>query len=123
VGVIAPLLSRFDRWLERHFGGYVTVGRLTVYGWNAMYVAFDYRTRCWGYVCFHPPLYWCGQWWPWYFYLSPNATPWASTFALGPTFSVEDRRRAAMRRRKFGHGFDTEKHREELYALNAEVLR
>lgn len=112
------LLARLDRWLEKHFGGHFTLGRLTVYGWNAMHVAVNYRTRRWGWVCFHPPLYWCGQWWPWYFYLSPNATPWAATFARGPEFSTEDRRKASIRRRRFGHGFNTDEHREALYALN-----
>jgi hypothetical protein len=112
------LLSRLDRWLEKHFGGHFTLGRLTVYGWNAMHVAVNYRTRRWGYICFHPPLYWCGRWWPWYFYLSPNATPWAATFALGPEFSTEDRRKANTRRRRFGHGFDTVEHQEALYTLN-----
>jgi hypothetical protein len=113
------VLSRLDRWLEKHFGGHLCVGRrLTVYGWNAMHVAVNYRTRRWGYICFHPPLYWCGRWWPWYFYLSPNATPWAATFALGPEFSTEDRRKANTRRRRFGHGFDTVEHQEALYTLN-----
>jgi hypothetical protein len=82
--MLSRFLERCDRWLEKHFGGHWSAGPLTVYGWNAMHVAVNWRTRRWGYVCFHPPLYWCGQWWPWYFYLSPNATPWASTFLAGP---------------------------------------
>jgi hypothetical protein len=116
--MLQKLLDKCDRWLEKHLGEHFTVGQLTVYGWNAMHVAVNYRTKRWGYICFHPPLYWCGRWWPWYFYLSPNATPWAATFAVGPGVDPENRRKAAARRRLFGHGFDTEEHRESLYTLN-----
>jgi hypothetical protein len=106
--MLARFLERCDRWLEKHFGGHWSAGPLTVYGWNAMHVAVNWRTRRWGYVCFHPPLYWCGQWWPWYFYLSPNATPWASTFLAGPAHGAEEKQDARERRRLFGHNFDTE---------------
>lgn len=116
--MLRRLLARCDRWLEEHLGEHFSLGCLTVYGWNAMHVAVNYRTRRWGYVCFHPPLYWCGRWWPWYFYLSPNATPWASTFAVGPGVDPDDKHKATLRRLLFGHGFDTEEHRDSLYALN-----
>lgn len=61
----------------------MTLGRLTIYPLRcAMHGAVNYRTKRWGYVCFRLPSYSRGSWWPWYFYLSPNATPWAATFKL-----------------------------------------
>jgi hypothetical protein len=55
---------------------------------------------------------------PLYFYVSPNATPWAATFMLGKRFSRNEKNVAKMRREWFGHNFDTDAHREELHALN-----
>ena len=73
-------------WFERHLGGYVRLGNLVIYGFNAMHVALNWRTKRWGYICFHPTIRSFGKWWPWYFYISPNATPWAATFGVGPGF-------------------------------------
>ena len=74
-------------FFEKHFGGYFIIGPITVYGWNAMHVAVNIKTR-WGYVCFHPTWRVFGHWWPWYFYISPNATPWAATFGIGPGYEL-----------------------------------
>jgi len=85
------------------------IWRLTIYPLRcAMHGAAQFWTKRWGFVCFKPPTYAFGKWWPAYLYTSPNATPWASTFRLGG--SSLDRRSAAMRRLLWGHNFDTEAH-------------
>lgn len=93
------------RFLEKYLGGYVRWGNVTIYGFNAMHLAVQFWTRRWGYVCFHPPI-WFYRWWNWYFYVSPSATPWASTFAIGPGLYLEDKQGAKERRQKYGHNFD-----------------
>jgi hypothetical protein len=55
---------------------------ITIYGFNAMHVAININTR-YGYICFHPTMYCFGTIWPWYFYISDNATPQNAKFALG----------------------------------------
>lgn len=82
---------------ERYFGGHLTLGPITVYGENAMHWGVDIYTKRWGYICFRLPFRCYGIWWPLYFYVSPNATPWASTFYRGPDkqqrVAAEERRR------------------------------
>lgn len=98
-------LDRVTFWLERHFGGYVSIGRnITVFGYNAMNCAVEVRTRRWGYIVFRPTT-WRYRRWRWYFYCSPNGTPGVATFAIGPGMEVEDKRLAPIRRRKLGHNF------------------
>ena len=80
-----------------------TIGPVTLYPLRcAMHGAVNIRTR-WGKLCLKPPTYVFGRWWPWYAYLSPNATPWAAKWGMGPGFDKGDRdalrdRRAALRR-------------------------
>jgi hypothetical protein len=108
------LLNKIDRFLEHHFGGHLNFNlwrwRITIYGFNAMHVSIQVSTRRWGYVCFHPTMRVFGSWWPWYFYVSPNATPWASTFAIGPGVRKSEKARAKVRRKLWGHNFDTDLH-------------
>lgn len=72
-----------ERWQDRIFVGHFNIGRrITIYGANAMHWAIN--VRIFGtYVCFHPTTRTFGARWPWYFYISPNATPWAATFKRG----------------------------------------
>jgi hypothetical protein len=49
-----------------------------------MHVALNFYTRRWGYICFHPPMRCFGHWWPWYFYVSRDATPHGATYKIGP---------------------------------------
>jgi hypothetical protein len=110
-------------WLERNFGGSLRIGRLTIFGFNAMHITVQFWTQRWGYVCFHPTVKMFGCWWPWYFYVSPNATPWAATFAIGPGVSKENKLAAPIRRALFGHRFNTDEWREELQAIREIVDR
>ena len=105
-------------FFERHFGGHINIGRrVTIYGFNAMHVAVNVRTKRWGYVCFHPTIRCFGKWWPWYFYVSPNGTPWAATYAIGPGFDGE-RELVAIRRHELGHNFDSDAERDRLHRIN-----
>ena len=87
-------------------------GRVTIYPLrSAMHGAINVWTKRWGYVCFKPPTYVYGRWWPWYFYLSPNATPWGATLILGRDRGMHaDRRLARLRRVLWGHGYAIDEH-------------
>ena len=85
------------RFLRKCLGGHINIGRLTIYGFNAMHVAFNYTTDK-TYICFHPPMRCFGKWWPWHFYISRNGTPWLATCGFGPGFEWLDRKR--LKRRK-----------------------
>jgi hypothetical protein len=63
-----------SRWQDRLFRGHVSIGPVTVYGANAMHWAIN----VWAlghYWCWHPTTRTFGGYWPWYFYLSTDATP------------------------------------------------
>lgn len=72
-----------DRWQDRLFRGHVNVGPVTIYGANAMHWAVNAWFRG-AYWCFHPTTRTFGARWPWYFYISRDATPSSATFAIGP---------------------------------------
>jgi hypothetical protein len=57
-----------------------------------------------------------------YLYVSPNATPWASTLLLGGRWTAAERRAAAVRRAQFGHGYDTEDYDQRRIDELAETL-
>ena len=105
------------KWIESKLKGHWSCRRLTVYGANAMHYGVTFWTRRWGYICFRLPIPCFGRWWPLYFYLSPNATPWAATFYLGDADGV-DSRLAIKRRQAFGHGFCVDDHYDELSVIN-----
>lgn len=107
-----------SRFWQRHLGGHLSIGSLTIYGENAMHWGVNYWTKRWGYICFRLPFRCFGKWWPLYFYLSPNATPWASTFYLGRGHEPGGSRSARRRLAAFGHGFDAELHSAALHELN-----
>lgn len=71
-----------SRWQDRLFQGHRRIGPVTVYGANAMHWAINVRWRG-TYWCFHPTTRTFGGHWPWYFYVSPDATPQRATFKLG----------------------------------------
>ncbi len=91
---------------ENYLGEHISMGRLTIYGENAMHWGVTFWTMKWGYICFRLPFRCFGGWWPLYFYVSPCATPWASTFYLGS--NREQKIKSVRRRNKFGHNFNTD---------------
>lgn len=96
-------------WLQRKLSGSLSFRifgrRVTIYGFNAMHGAIDISTRRWGWVCFQPPFWMHGKWWPWKFYVSPNGTPGCSTFAIGPGIDRRDKEGAPYRRQLLGHNY------------------
>lgn len=111
-------------WWENFMGGHTNIGPVTIFGANAMNWAVNIRTKKWGYICFTLPVLArfrrranTGKlYFDWYFYLSPNGTPWAATFYIGTISTYK--RNAKVRLKIFGHGFDSNKKRDELYKLN-----
>ncbi len=78
--------QRIERLLYKYLSGHVSAGPVTIYGHNAMHWAVNVESR-WGYICFHPTTRTFGGWWPWYFYVSRDATPTRATVGFGPGFS------------------------------------
>ena len=103
-------MNNLRNWLLKRFHRHITINVLgrdfTIYGFNAMHVAMEFRTKKFGWICFHPPIHFLGWNWPWYFYVSPNGTPCCSTFAIGPGVDHSTKRLAKIRREMFGHNFD-----------------
>lgn len=73
-------------WWESFMAGHISLGPVTIFGENAMHWAVNIRTKRWGYICFRLPFRCFGRWWPMYFYISPNTTPWASTFCIPKSY-------------------------------------
>ena len=92
-------------WYENFLGGHFDIGKMiTIYGENVMHWGVSIKTARWGYICFRLPFRCFGCWWPLYFYVSPNATPWASTFYLGP--NKFEKTLSRRRRNRYGHNFN-----------------
>lgn len=95
-----------NRWLDKKLGGHWNIGKyITIYGLNAMHWGVNIHTKKYGYICFRLPLPCWGKFPKLYFYLSPNATPWASTFCIGK--GRKERLKAQLRKISFGHNFDS----------------
>lgn len=116
-------------WFENFMGGHISIGHITIYGANAMRWAVNIKTKRWGYICFTLPFPMARirtksngeKYWDWYFYLSPNGTPWACTMYYGS--DRYEHIRAKIRKFNFGHGFSTDEHMEALMELNNRFSR
>lgn len=73
------------RWQDRLFHGHVNIGRITIFGANAMHWAINIRGQK-NWWCFHWRTRTFGAEWPWYFYISPDATPYSAVFRTGARF-------------------------------------
>ena len=69
-------------WWENFMGGHLNIGRITIYGENAMHWAINIRIFK-TYICFRLPFKCFGKWWGLYFYISKDATPTEATFKIG----------------------------------------
>lgn len=63
-------------------GGHLSIGRMTIYGENAMHWAVNIRLND-TYMCFRLPLRCFGKWWKLYLYFSPDGTPSNATWGIG----------------------------------------
>lgn len=77
---------RFSSFCMHRLGGSIRIGPLVLYGWNAMHIAANLWLGRRGWFCLHPPFQWFSTSWPWYCYISPDATPSAATWGVGPGF-------------------------------------
>jgi len=77
---------------------------------SGMHGAIEFHARRWGYVVIQPPVSVFGHRWPWYVFVSPNATPWAATWGAGPGLSASEKREVRERRQRWGHNYSTEQH-------------
>lgn len=107
-------------WWENFIGGHLSIGNLTIYGSNAMCWVVNLRTKKWGYICFTLPSIarFKDKRKRMYFYLSPNGTPWASTFYLGKDKS--EKHRSKKRKKYLGHNFDIDEQYEKLTSINCQ---
>ena len=103
-------------WFENFMGGHMSFLNVTIYGENAMHWSVVISTKRWGYVSFRLPLRCFGDWWPMHFFVSPNGTPWASTFYRGPR--KQEVLNSKVRREEFGHNFSTDEHDDRLSEIN-----
>lgn len=104
-------------WAENFLGEHINIGPITIYGANAMNWAVNISTKKWGYICFSLPFpTYMRRMHGNYFYISPNGTPWASTFYRGK--DKEQRVKSVLRRVEFGHGFNTDTHYKRMMAIN-----
>lgn len=92
-------------WWENFLSGHWNIGKITIYGANAMCWAVHIYTKRWGVICFTLPSIRrkrakMGS----YFYLSPNGTPWACTYYRG--YDEKEKIRAQIRKLNFGHNFN-----------------
>jgi len=69
-------------WWENFMSGHITIGRITIYGENAMHWAVNIKLRK-TYMCFRLPLKCFGEWMPLYLYFSKDGTPNKATFKIG----------------------------------------
>ena len=102
--------------IMKKFTGHKIIGKITIYGENAMHWAVTIESKKYGYICFRLPFFCFGKWFPLYFYLSPNATPWASTFYLGKD-KIECAK-SFLRRLYLGHNFNINDNEEILFRIN-----
>ena len=99
------MIKRIIKSIKSRLSGRFSIGRLTVYGNNAMHWGVTLRTEKYGYICTRLPFRSCGRWWPLYWYCSPVATPWAATFMLGHGHD-DNWALSRLRKKVLGHNFD-----------------
>lgn len=107
---------RINGILDKWFDGHISFRNITIYGRNAMRWKVNIRTKKWGCICFNLPIPIEGKIEKFYFYLSPNGTPWVSTYYIGKDIEVKNI--SKLRNQAFGHNFDTDYYRDELRYIN-----
>lgn len=118
------VISKIKYYFRYEFlSGHINIGKLTIYGRNAMHWGCTLYTKKYGYICWRLPFTCNGRWWPLYLYFSPNATPWAATFMLGKKEDIDDWVRARIRYTCFGHNFDVHGWNKEYDMENYAILR
>jgi hypothetical protein len=92
--IIERIRAKARELAERHLSGHVTIGPLTLFGANAMDWAVQIYVAALGVsLCAKPTTSRRG----WYFYATPNCTPWAAVLGCGPGLGRENGERIAQR--------------------------
>ena len=105
--ILTPFWTLFFRFAPKH----QRIGRVRIHAHDvdtAMHGALNVWTPWTGAICWHPSTAPWGDEWPWYFYVSPNSTPWAATFAIGRGLDLAEKLAARMRRARLGLVYDVE---------------
>jgi hypothetical protein len=108
-------------WFENFMGGYIDIGKnITIFGENAMHWAICIRTKKYGTIVLTLPLRCFGKYWGCHIYISPNGTPWASTYykSLWKENNKDEEIKAQIRKLNFGHNFKGEENNNKLRYLN-----
>lgn len=122
---IKSLKRKIHNYFEyKWMTGHISIGRLTLYGRNAMRWGGRFWTNRWGYICFRLPFRCNGKWWPLYLYFSPDATPQSSTFFLGGGKGRrDDWVKSRIRKCVFGHNWKSDEYNKEYEMLNRSICR
>lgn len=108
------MFEKLKKFVERHLDGHLTLGPLTIYGANAMDWGGSLLVRALGvYLCAKPSTKKRG----WYFYASPNATPWAAVVGIGPGLDHFEKKRINDRLCVLLHSPRPEIEAEKIWAL------
>jgi hypothetical protein len=101
-------------WWQNFMGDYLNIGPITIFGANAMNWAVNITSKKYGFICFKLPTINNIKGKKLCFYLSPNGTPWASTFYKG--CNKKEEKLSKIRRKYLGHNFKNND-------LNNKILR
>ena len=118
------IIQKIKHYFKYKFmSGHISIGKLTIYGRNAMQWGCTLYTKKYGYICWRLPFTYNGKWFPLYLYFSPNATPWAATFMIGKKHDIDAWTLSRIRYRCLGHNFDVHGWNEEYQMENYHILR
>lgn len=113
IRIILNSNTRLKYWLEslmyKNLKGHYTIGKITIYGLNAMHFSVNIQSKKYGWICFRPITFY--KQFPIYFYVSPNGTPSSATYykQLGNSFRGKELEyKANLRRWKLKHNYKIE---------------
>lgn len=98
-----------EKILYKNLKGHYTIGKITVYGLNAMHFSINIKSKKYGWICFRPITFY--KQFPIYFYVSPDGTPSRATYykQLGNSFRGKELEyKADLRRRRLKHNYKIE---------------
>lgn len=111
------MFKRFKKWYDK--GGHLNIGDNFVlfYGNSTMHWAIQLYSKKYGYICIGIP----SKRQKFYLYFSPNATPWASTYYIGPDKDAYVQSR--VRKVCFGHNFKIYETDGNYMITNSDIMK
>jgi hypothetical protein len=95
-----------ERLLYQNIKGHYTIGKVVIYGLNAMHFTIQIRSKKYGWICIRPITFY--KQFPVYIYLSPDGTPSSATYykQLGGSYRGKELEyKAKLRRWKLRHNY------------------